>query len=96
MQNLNPDTIMFALGIGGVIFSIYSYFRNPQINLEKSDSLLELTLKNLQTDLINLRDNHVHTLQTSINNTNDNLGKLALEVTRLATIIDERIPRKQQ
>lgn len=36
---LNPSNIMFVFGILGVIFSIYSYFRNPQIAMDKQQAL---------------------------------------------------------
>lgn len=49
---------------------------------------------NIGKDLVNLRDNHVHTLETKVDQTNQNVNNLSLEVTRLSTIISERIPKK--
>jgi len=33
---LTPSNIMFVIGIVGVLFSVYTYFRNPQDILEKT------------------------------------------------------------
>lgn len=92
---LNYQNITFAIGVGGAIFGVFSYFRNPQIKLEKSEYGFGLQLKTLQSDLVNLRDNHIHTLETKIDNTNSEVTNIKVEIGKLATIIDERIPRKQ-
>lgn len=85
---------MFVLGIMGLIFGIYHYFKNPQIDLEKSEGINSLTIQNIQRDLVNLRDNHVHSLDVKLDETNKTVSGIAIEVAKLATIIDERIPRK--
>lgn len=86
--------ITFILGISGVVFGIYHYFKNPQIKLEKGESLLSLTVANIQKDITNLRDNHIHTLDMRVGQMNTEMNSLAMRVERLATIIEERIPRK--
>lgn len=91
---LSPANVTFALGIIGLLFTAYNYLRNPQITADKTDALLVQQLSILQKDVANLRDNHVHTLDIRLDQTNDAISKLALEVTRLSTIIDERIPKK--
>ncbi len=94
MELLTPSNILFVIAVASAIFAVYAYFRNPQINADKTDALLVQQLSILQKDVANLRDNHVHTLDLRLDQTNDSIGKLALEVTRLSTIIDERIPKK--
>jgi len=41
---LTPSNIMFGLGIVGIIFSIYHYFRNPQVAIEQEQALTDKEL----------------------------------------------------
>lgn len=91
---LTQSNIMFIVGMLGVIFTVYNYFKNPQIKLEQGEGLMTMSIKQLQIDLTNLRDNHVHTLDVKIDDHGKSIRDLSIEVTKLATIIDERIPRK--
>lgn len=94
MTQFDPNWIIAALGILGTIFGIYSYFKNPQIKSEKIDALMAQDIKSLRDDVANLRDNHVHSLQQSLEQTNQNVSNLTVQVATLATIINERIPKK--
>lgn len=109
MQTLiTPGTIMFILGLGGVIFSIYNYFREPQIALDKSDALLnqqakwtiemnEQRFKDVQTNFSSLllqSNNHIHTVDTKVDTLNQAMTVMSNEITRLGTIIQERIPKR--
>ena len=37
---ITPQNITFTLGILGILFGVYNYFRNPQIDGDKKDALL--------------------------------------------------------
>lgn len=91
---LTPSNITFVIGLLTVIFSVYLYFRSPQVTLEKSDLMITANINQLQKDLANLRDNHIHTLDNQIQETNKALSLLTIEVAKLSTIIDERLPKK--
>lgn len=109
---LTPSNIMFGLGIIGIIFSIYHYFRTPQIKAEKTDALLsqrvqwdresidkktEELSKRLDSSMT-LAQNHIHTVDVKVDNLSQMVNQMNLtltgEITKLSTIIDERIPRK--
>lgn len=103
--NLTSANITFIIGLLGVLFTVFNYFRNPQIQSDKLDALMKQNLefiarefnarfKSLDEQFANLRDNHVHTLETKIDNNNKDLARMAVEVAKLTTIIDERIPKK--
>lgn len=92
---LTPSNITFVLGLVAILFSVYNSFRKPQIESDKTESLLSQSIARLQLDLTNLRDNHIHTLDQKIEEQNKNINGLSLIVTRLSTIIDERIPAKK-
>lgn len=76
------------------LFVVYNYFRNPQISLEKGEIGFGLQLKSLQDQLTNLRDNHIHTIESKIDGVNVEITNLKVELGKLGTIIDERIPKK--
>jgi len=83
-----------AITFLGIIFIVYNYFRNPQIKSEKTDALLTQRFNMLESAFNNLRDNHIHTIDTKLDENSKLLNCLQNEVTKLATIIDERIPKK--
>lgn len=80
--------------IMGMIFSIFIYFKNPQIQSDKNDALMGQSIHQLQLDLTNLRDNHLHTLDQKIDSTISSVNTISIEVAKLGTIINERIPSK--
>ena len=95
------QNIFYGLGIMGIIFTVYIYFRGPQERSYTNDALLKEKFNELATrvltlnsDLANLRDNHIHSIDIKIDATNKELGTLAKELVRLNTIIEERIPKK--
>lgn len=85
---------MFIIGLIGVIITVYNTVRNPQVTSEKNDSLMELSIAQLGKDLANLRDNHVHSLDIKLDETNKVVTQISIQVAKLATIIEERIPKK--
>ena len=105
---LTPPNIMFTLGIFGVVFSIYHYFKNPQINNDKKDALLRQEVQwtkegndkkfseiqaNFQALLLQ-NSNHIHTVDVKVDKVAETVFALSNEITKLATIIEERIPKK--
>lgn len=120
MENLlTTGNITFALGLLAIIFSIYTYFRNPQEALDKREALnqketdgkasllaqqmqweKELTEKRFTdmglriTESMSLAQNHIHTVDTKVDDLAKRMTVMSNEVTRLATVIEERIPRK--
>lgn len=106
---LTPSTITFVLGIGGLIFTVYSYFRNPQIEADKRDIKFaeqmkaltesnELRFKTIQDNFSSLllqSNNHIHTVDTKVDNLTGEVTKMGKEIVRLGTIIEERIPKQK-
>jgi hypothetical protein len=93
-MQFNLDIFVMVLGIGGTIFGVYSYFRNPQIDSEKVDVVFSERLNVLSKELANLRDNHIHTLDLKIDSLTVNQTSMLVQLGKLSTVIDERIPRK--
>lgn len=105
---LTTSNITFVLGILAIIFTIYNYFRSPQIDNDKKDALLaqqiqwmvegtDRRFKEMQdafNGLLLQSNNHIHTVDTKVDTLNITVGDMSNQITRLATIIDERIPKK--
>lgn len=109
MQELiTPSNITFALGILGVAFSVFLYFKNPQVNSEKQDALMEQKItyilkgteqrfKDMQDNFNSLllqSNNHIHTVDTKVDTLATNMNVMSNEITKLATIIEERMPKR--
>lgn len=103
----SPSNILFVLGIIGTIFGVYKHFKDPQIKSEKVDALMglqmkhtsessELRFKSMQESfnaLLLQSNNHIHTVDTKVENLNATVAQMSNQITRLGTIIEERIPR---
>lgn len=46
------------------------------------------------TEAMTLAQNHIHTVDTKVDGLSKGMGSMSNEITRLATIIEERIPKK--
>lgn len=106
---LTPGNVMFVIGLMAVIFSVYRYFRDPQVATEKKESLLaqkvEWTAEETSRRFKDMQEsfqqlllqsaNHIHTVDTKVENLNTTVGAMGIEIAKLSTIIDERIPAKR-
>jgi uncharacterized protein HemX len=108
MTWFTTDNILFAITVLAVGFSVYSYFRNPQIDTEKKDALLQQQVQwafeaterrfkemneNFQL-LLAQSQNHIHTVDTKVENLTNIVTQMGKDIVCLRTIIEERIPRK--
>lgn len=109
---LTTSNITFALGLLGLIFGVYHYFKTPQIEEEKKQGLLAqqvqwekentsnrfLEVNSSLKDATTLAQNHIHTIDVKVDNlisvVNDMNVKVTSEISRLSTIIEERVPKK--
>jgi len=105
MDILTPSNITFAIGTISTIFAIFLYFKNPQDKLEKNQIRNEERDKNKATVLeakevenkaaaFLLASNHTNTVDTKVDKLIKSTNLMSNEITRLRTIIEERIPKK--
>lgn len=111
-MTIDYQTTTYILAIGGSVFGIFLYFRNPQEKLDKDASVLaqkvqwerEFTEKRF-TDMgvrldtaLTLAQNHTHTVDVKVDALTSTVNgmnlQLTTEITKLGTIINERIPSK--
>lgn len=105
---LTAQNITFGLGLLGIIFTVYHYFKNPQIKGDKVDALFSQQIKFLQEsndrrfcdmqkeikEVLAVSQNHIHTVDTKVDSLTGVVFQLSKDVVRLGTIIEERIPKK--
>lgn len=59
----NLSTLLQVLTLIGIIFAVYLYFRKPQETSMENDIRADEKYNALRDIVINLRDNHFHTLE---------------------------------
>lgn len=95
-MTIDAQTVSYLLGLSGlaaVLFSTYNYFRDPQISSDKEVIRLREDLNSLNKEVDEIKTKHLTSVEENIKNLSGAVHDLAINVTRLSTIIDERIPR---
>lgn len=90
---VTPQNIMFVIGLMGIVFTIYNYFKNPQIKTDQETISLKSEITVLKGEIKEIKETHLRTLEGEIKNLNSSVNQLSGTVIKLATIIDERIPK---
>lgn len=94
-QIVVPDLtlVLVILSICGVVFSVYLYFRNPQIKTDQTTTKLSDDIKDLQRQITDVKETHLKSVETDLKTLTTAVNELSKTVVRLSTIIDERIPK---
>lgn len=94
-QIVIPDlTVLLAfLGICGVVFSVYLYFRNPQIKTDQVTLKLQEDMVAIKKELTEVKENHIRSIESDVKALTQAVNDLSKTVIKLSTIIDERIPK---
>ena len=90
---LTPSNITFALGILAIIFTVYNYFKNPQIKTDQTTIRLQEDMESLKAEVSEIKEKHLTLVESNIKELSKTIFDLSLTVAKLSTIIDERIPR---
>ena len=92
---LTPQNITFGLGIIGIMFTVYHYFKNPQIKSEKTDALFEQritcekeasndkfnALTKAMDNSLNLAQNHIHSVDVKIDKLTNMVNAMNVQFT---------------
>ena len=62
----NISIVIQIATLVGLVFGVYLYFRKPQEKGELTDAVFAQRFTQFDRDLANLRDNHIHTLTTKL------------------------------
>lgn len=87
-SQIKLDEILQIITIIGIIFAIYLYFRKPQEKSEMKDLEIDLKFNNLEKTVINLRDNHLHTIESKLDKHINENQMVAIETTRSLTRVE--------
>jgi hypothetical protein len=93
----------------GILFIVYNSFRNPQIKNDKKDALLaqqvqwtiegnERRFNEMHTEIkeaFELTQNHSNEALAGVKELTTVVNAMGKEITKMTTIIDERIPKKE-
>jgi|GEM_PF-2612157 hypothetical protein len=93
-QIITVPNVIFTIIVAEKVFTIFNYFKNPQIQNDKNDLLLSASVTSLKETVQHIKDNDLHTIQKTLEMHENTMKLLAIEAAKLQTIIDERIPKK--
>lgn len=89
-------TLLIAIcSLVGIVFTVYFYFRNPQIATEKAAIQIEGKFSDLSRQFVELRETHLRKVEVDLANLSTVVNDLSKNVVRLTTIIEERVPKKR-
>lgn len=95
-MQIDSTSISFMLGIAAlisIVFNVYNVFRNPQIKTDQETITLKLEVASIRQELREFKEIDIRSLKAEIKSLADSNIDLSKTVVKLATIIDERIPK---
>jgi hypothetical protein len=102
-MSITTETLGIIQGVIGlltILFVVFLYFKKPQEKSELNDALFLQRLDALSRQITKLEDNHLHSLKVKLDDhiTSQSKNELmvAEHLTKLTTILEERLPRKGQ
>jgi len=91
------DLILQGLTLIGIVFAVYFYIRKPQEKSERNDEVFSVLFSNLEKTVANLRDNHIHTLDSKLDShIRENQTKAiedARAFSRLEALLDQLLKK---
>lgn len=96
MITISTTTINVILGIIAIfstVFAVFAYFKNPQIKQDQDKISMQAEIDELKRDIKEVKETHIKNVEQDMKILNKNISDLSITVTRLSTIIDERIPK---
>lgn len=101
------ENITFLIAIVATIFSVYHFFRKPDLEADKRITeteketdkrlcLLEQLLKSERSKnelLTDTQKNHLHSIENKVDKNNENIKTLTSEIVKISTILEERLPK---
>lgn len=87
------DTVLFFITVVSVLYALYERFRKPQDDQKIDGIKLQERLSEVEKDLLEVRKTHLVAMEKDVRDLNTTLQGLTNTVTKLSTIIDERIPK---
>jgi hypothetical protein len=86
--DFNLSTIIQVVTLVGIAFAVYRSFQQPQQKSEVTDAVFDTKFNALSETVINLRDNHLHTLESKLDKHIQENQMVAIETTRTLAKIE--------
>lgn len=97
-MEINQTTITFILGLAAIvsiILSVYNSIRNPQVKGESIAQKQQSEIEELKKLYSELKETHIKSVEKDIKDLTMEISNLKTTLVKLATIIEERIPKGQ-
>lgn len=109
MASPTIDYVRFGIEVLTIIFVVYLYFRKPQIaadqeirdhyqSFQAAQDKNMIFFKQMERDLTNMRENHIHTLEVKQDQQAEQIGQIKVDIARgmarIETLMEERFPKK--
>lgn len=91
---ITPSNITFVVGMIAIMFSVYKSLTNPQVESDKEVIRLREDMDTLHDVVSEIKEKHLASVEANIKELSSSVHELSINVTRLTTIIDERVPRQ--
>jgi len=100
-MSIDQTALTYIIGLGTVfsfIFTWYNSIRKPQERGEVNDACFNERLTSLRETVVNLRDNHLHTIEEKLDkhiaeNQRDCI-ETAKQMSKIETLLEEIIRKK--
>lgn len=60
------EIIYLTIAVGSAVFAVFLYFKKPQEQEEIKSAVFEEKITSLRELVANLRDNHIHTIESKL------------------------------
>ena len=65
-MQISSENIYLIIAVASAVFAVFLFFRKPQEKGEVNDAVFDTKMSALKDLVINLRDNHLHTLECKL------------------------------
>ena len=99
MEEINVETLTFIMTLAaaiGIFFNVYLHFRNPQIESDQAILDMQGKIIVLEKGLVEVKEKHLYAVDQEMKSLTSIISNLSQTVTKLSTIIDERIPKQNR
>ena len=107
MELITQSNVMFVLGLIGIGYAVFINIFGPQKTAESNDLLMDQKANFLReendkrfeiidkrlNDLAKDNQNHLHTIEDNVKTLTGTVSMMRNSITKLETIIQERIPQ---
>jgi flagellar basal body-associated protein FliL len=84
-MDIDLNTILQVVTLGGIVFAVWFAVRKPQEKSEVNDAVFGERFISLEKMVTNLRDNHLHTLDSKLDQHIRENQMVSIETTRSLT-----------